>query len=84
MAHKRSFTDPVPQKNEERYADKGIDTYHGYARFTGTNTIDVSGQTLDAKHILIATGAEPARLGIPGRKIFRASNKMSFSMYASK
>src|SRR6266487_1112753 len=26
MAFKRSFTDPVPQKMEHRYADKGIDT----------------------------------------------------------
>lgn len=34
MAFKRSFTDPVPQKNEQRYADKGIDTYHGRAWFT--------------------------------------------------
>ncbi|MDQ9169236.1 NAD(P)/FAD-dependent oxidoreductase [Oxalobacteraceae bacterium R-40] len=68
MAHKRSFTDPVPQKNEQRYADKGIDTYHGHAQFTGTNIIDVAGQTLEAKHILIATGAEPAKLGIRGEE----------------
>jgi pyruvate/2-oxoglutarate dehydrogenase complex dihydrolipoamide dehydrogenase (E3) component len=29
MGFKRSFTDPVPEKQEHRYADKGIDTYHG-------------------------------------------------------
>lgn len=69
MAFKRSFTDPVPQKNEQRYADKGIDTYSGKAHFTGPNTIEVEGTgTLEARHILIASGAEPAKLNIPGEE----------------
>jgi glutathione reductase (NADPH) len=68
MAFKRSFTDPVPQKMEHRYADKGINTFHGQARFTGHNAIQVADETLEAKHILIATGAEPVRLGIPGEE----------------
>jgi len=38
IAFKRSFTDPVPGKHERMYADKGIDTLHGHARFTGRNT----------------------------------------------
>lgn len=68
MAFKRSFTDPVPQKMEHRYADKGIDTFHGRARFTGKNTLDVGGQSITAKHVLLANGAEPVRLGIPGEE----------------
>ena len=69
MAFKRSFTDPVPLKNEQRYADKGIDTYHGHAWFTGPNTIEVEGGgVLEAGHILIATGAEAIKLGIPGEE----------------
>jgi glutathione reductase (NADPH) len=68
MAFKRSFTEPVPEKMEHRYIDKGIDTYHGKAKFTGKNTIDVDGQALEARHILLATGAEPAKLGIPGEE----------------
>lgn len=68
MAFKRSFTDPVPQKHEQSYKEQGIDTYHGAARFTGPNTIDVAGDVLNAKHILIAAGAEPAALGIPGEE----------------
>jgi glutathione reductase (NADPH) len=66
MAFKRSFTDPVPEKKEESFADKEIATYHGCARFTGKNTLEVDGQALEARHILIASGAEPAALGIPG------------------
>lgn len=68
MAFKRSFTDPVPEKMENRYSDKGIDTYHGQAKFTGKNTIEVNGETLDAKYIVLASGAEAAKLGIPGKE----------------
>ncbi|MBW3549933.1 MAG: NAD(P)/FAD-dependent oxidoreductase [Proteobacteria bacterium] len=65
---KRSFTDPVPEKHEHRYAEKGIDTFHGKARFTGPKTLELNGQVLEGEHILIAAGAEPNRLGIPGEE----------------
>ncbi|TAN02156.1 MAG: NAD(P)/FAD-dependent oxidoreductase, partial [Rhodanobacteraceae bacterium] len=39
--HKRSFTDPVPERHEHAYAKHGIDAYHGRARFTGRNTVKV-------------------------------------------
>lgn len=68
MAFKRTFTDPVPAKHEDRYAHKDIDTYHGHARFTGRNTVEVEGEALEAEHILIAAGAEPVKLGIPGEE----------------
>jgi len=68
MAFKRSFTDPVPEKNEARYSGKGIDTYRGQARFTGPQSVDVDGVRVQANHILIASGAEPVRLGIPGEE----------------
>jgi glutathione reductase (NADPH) len=68
MAFKRSFTDSVPEKHERRYADKGIDTYHGHARFTGRNTLEVEGEAFEADHFLIAAGAEPNWLGIPGEE----------------
>lgn len=68
MAFKRSFTDPVPEAREQRYAQNGIDAYHGRARFTGPNTLAVGGDVLEAEHILIAAGAEPVKLGIPGEQ----------------
>lgn len=70
MAFKRSFTDPVPGKNEVRYADKGIAAYSGHARFTRPDAIEVEGVgELRAKRFLIATGAEPVRLGMPGEEL---------------
>lgn len=68
MAFKRSFTDAVPAKNEQRYRDKGIDIFHGRAQFTGKNSLDVDGQALEAKYVLIASGAEPVKLNIPGEE----------------
>ncbi len=68
MAFKRAFTDPVPEKHEQRYAEQGIDTYHGRARFTGRQTLEVAGEPLEAEHILIASGAEPMKLGIAGEE----------------
>ena len=69
MAFKRSFTDPVPGKNEAHYADKGIDAFRGHARFTGPNSVEIEGVgVLRSKHFLIASGAEPVRLSIPGEE----------------
>lgn len=73
MAFKRSFTDPVPQQREHTYADKGIDTFHARAKFTGRNSLDIGGVAVGARHILLATGAEPVRLGIPGEEFLRTS-----------
>ncbi|MGH8307772.1 MAG: FAD-dependent oxidoreductase, partial [Gammaproteobacteria bacterium] len=50
--HKRSFTDPVPEKREQAYRKRGIDSYHGRARFTGRNTVAINEQILSAKHIV--------------------------------
>jgi glutathione reductase (NADPH) len=68
MALKRSFTDPIPMKHEQGYAQKGIDTFHGIARFTGRDTLTVADQGLEARFILIASGARPVPLGIPGEE----------------
>jgi glutathione reductase (NADPH) len=68
MAFKHSFTDPVPHKQEHRYAEKGIDAFHGLARFTGPDTVTVEGQELKARYILLANGARPVPLHIPGEE----------------
>lgn len=68
MRFKRSFTDPVPEKHEHRYHEKGIDTFHGAAQFTGPNTIKVDATELSGRHVLIASGAQPMRLAIPGEE----------------
>jgi glutathione reductase (NADPH) len=66
IAFKRSFTDAVPKKQEASYAEKGVDVYHGRARFTGRHSLEVNGHTLDTRHTVIATGAKPMPLPIEG------------------
>ena len=68
IAFKRTFTDPVPQTLEKRFAAQGIDAYHGHARFIGRDIIAVDGQTLKSRYVLIATGARPAPLAFPGEE----------------
>ena len=68
MRFKRGFTDPVPAQRAQRFRDEQVDTYHGTARFTGRNTLQVDDQALEAGHVLIAAGAEPAKLHIPGEE----------------
>jgi glutathione reductase (NADPH) len=66
VAFKRTFTDPIPAKHENRYQEAGIETFHGTARFTGPNTLTVNGNELGARRFLIASGAQPVKLGIAG------------------
>lgn len=42
LSFKRSFTDPVPDRHEKRYEEKGIDTLHGRARFFTVTAILLS------------------------------------------
>ena len=56
-----------PNDSAMRYRDdKGVDVFLGSARFTSETTLDVGGATLRFKKALIATGARPAQLPIPG------------------
>lgn len=68
VAFKNTFTGPVPAKHEHLYQEKGIDTFHGQARFTGPNSLLIGEQAIEARHVLIAAGAEPMRLEIPGEE----------------
>ena len=63
---KRSFTDPVPPAREKAFEDVGIVTVHGKARFVAEDRLTVGDREIHAEHVLIATGASPRALGIPG------------------
>ena len=65
---KRTFAEPVPAMREADYAKDGIDQYHGRARFRGPRSIEVGDQVLEGRFVLVATGAAPMTLGIPGEE----------------
>ena len=50
----------------QRFKDLGIDTYLGEGRFTGINTFEVDGRSLEFSKAVIATGASAAHIPIPG------------------
>lgn len=74
MAFKRRFTDPVPAAQEKRYGESGIDAYRGHARFTGRNAVAVDGRVLRGRAILIAVGARPVPLRLPGADLVVTSD----------
>ena len=71
---KRTFTDRTPVRRENSYLQAGIDTWHGAARFTGPNTLMAGGEKISARHIVIATGAVPRPLGVPGAELVSPSD----------
>jgi glutathione reductase (NADPH) len=74
MAFKRSFTDPYPAGREAAFDREGVELFHGVARFMGPSTIGVADDRLEARRaILIATGARPRPLGIPGSDLVTTS-----------
>lgn len=66
MEFKKGFTDPVPHKMEKGYQKAGIDTYHAAASFLDEETLQVGETTIKAQKIVIASGARPRTLPIPG------------------
>lgn len=50
----------------ERFTDLGVDVFLGEGHFSGKNTIEVEGTTLNFHRALIATGARAALPPIPG------------------
>jgi len=50
----------------QRLSEAGVDVYFGEARFSGTDSVAVAGQTLRFKKALIATGVRPSIPPIPG------------------
>lgn len=72
---KRSFTEPVPEMKEKNFAKSGIEAYHGRAKFSGSNSVEVGGEVLVGRFIVIAVGAVPIRLGIPGEEYIITSTE---------
>ncbi|MFN2602398.1 MAG: NAD(P)/FAD-dependent oxidoreductase [Gemmatimonadaceae bacterium] len=66
MRFKRSFTDPVSERREKALHDAGVLTLHGVARFVGRDILAIGDDQLRGKFFVVAAGARPAPLKIPG------------------
>lgn len=69
------------RKNREAYIERsrtsygntfknnGVEVINGFAKFVDAQTVEVNGELIRAKHIVIATGAQPAVPNIPGNEL---------------
>ena len=72
---KRSFTDPVPKNREADYAKAGIETFHDRAHFVGPTAVQVGRDILEGRYIVVATGATPRKMDIPGEEFLTTIEK---------
>ena len=75
MRFKKTFTESVPRGTEEGFSRAGITSFHGRAHFTDQTTVEVGGEMLNARHVLIASGAHPAKLAIRGEEHLTTSGQ---------
>lgn len=75
MRFKRSFTEPVPKRREEGFSRAGIAMFHGRARFVGPTAVRLGDDVLEARHVVVATGARPSSLRIPGAEHLTTSDQ---------
>src|SRR5690348_9215540 len=75
IGFKRTFTDPVPEGTERSFAEVGITMRHGRAHFVDRTAVQVGDDTLVGSHVVIATGARHASLGIAGQEYLTTSTQ---------
>ena len=83
-----SFDFKTLRKNREAYIDRsrqafsnnfnrnGVDYIEGYARFVDKNTVEVNGEHIRAKHIVIATGSYAFIPNVPGSELGGTSDEV--------
>ena len=69
MAFKRTFTDRMPGRVEAGLQSNGVETLHGTAQFNGPDSVEVGDVALKSRNVLIATGARPRDISMPGAKL---------------
>ena len=70
---KKTFTEPKTPATLTSLKEAGINAYHGRAKFIDENNIQVNGDILFAEKFVIANGAAPAKLSIPGEDLLIGS-----------
>ena len=69
MRFKDSYVKPVNASARKYWEGLGAQTFFGPARFSAPDSIAVNGQVLKADKIMLAPGARPRPLGVPGQEL---------------
>ncbi len=64
----------IPASLGQLMERRGVEVIRDRGRFAGPNAIAVGGETLEAKHIVIATGSTPRKLPFPGAELMITSD----------
>jgi len=75
IAFKRTFTDKMPGRIERGFKSNGVHMFKGTTQFIDENSVSVNGEILHGEKFLIATGAEPRPLDIPGEEFLTFSDQ---------
>ena len=75
MAFKGEWTKDFPERIERAFKKAGVETIHGSARFIDKDRIEVNGEVILSDKFLVATGAKPRKLNIPGEEYVITSDE---------
>jgi glutathione reductase (NADPH) len=64
----------IPASLGELMKRRGVEVIRDRGRFAGPNSVAVGGETLEAEHIVIATGSKPRRLPFAGAELMITSD----------
>ncbi len=73
QAHKNEFLNGISDEEVESLKKAGVATFSGRATLVDPDEVEVSGERLRGKHIVLATGSTPRRSDIPGAEHTRDS-----------
>ncbi|WP_427981796.1 glutathione-disulfide reductase [Agarivorans sp.] len=69
VASREAYIERIHGSYDRVLSNNGVTLINGFAKFVDANTVEVNGEQIRAKHILIATGGRPSIPNIPGAEL---------------
>ncbi|WP_221075716.1 glutathione-disulfide reductase [Agarivorans aestuarii] len=69
VASREAYIKRIHGSYDRVLGNNGVTVINGFAKFIDANTVEVNGEQIRAKHILIATGGRPTIPNIPGAEL---------------
>lgn len=76
VSFEQEFVEPISKNATDKFSSKGIRILHGRARFVAPTRVRCEEHLVEAKHVVVATGAVPAELDFPGAEYVVTSDEI--------
>ena len=76
IAREKNMISHLPAAFADTLARRGVEVLRGEAAFVAPHAVRVDGRTIEAEHIVIATGSTPRRLPFPGAEHMITSDEV--------